>query len=184
MSTFIQYATPSQCSIAKLCYNLVTGDQLNIHRRMIRMRQIKKGYNIFMHFLPKLLQVVLNLSLVCLAMIVSFLLLKELFIFSHILLGDERADYQLYLANIFIFFLYFEFIAMIVKYFKEDYHFPLRYFLYIGITAMVRLIIVEHDDAVNTMFYSFVILILIIGYFIMNLTPRERPESKWFFKKE
>src|SRR5699024_11647661 len=68
---------------------------------------------------------------------------------------------------------------MIVKYFKEDYHFPLRYFLYIGITAMVRLIIVEHDDAVNTMFYSFVILILIIGYFIMNLTPRERPESKW-----
>lgn len=151
---------------------------------MIRMRKLKKGYNIFMHFLPKLLQVVLNLSLVFLAMILSFLLVKELFIFSHILLGKESADYQLYLANILIFFLYFEFIAMIVKYFKEDYHFPLRYFLYIGITAMVRLIIVDHDDAVNTMFYSFVILILIIGYFIMNLTPRERPESKWFFKKE
>src|SRR5699024_974373 len=125
---------------------------------MIRMRQIKKGYNIFMHFLSKLLQVVLNLSLVCLAMILSFLLLYEFFILSIILLVDECADYDLYLANILIFFLYFEFIAMIVKYFNEDYHFPLRYFLYIGITAMVRFIIVDHDDVVNTMFYSFVIL--------------------------
>src|SRR5699024_10455921 len=124
---------------------------------MIRMRQIKKGYNIFMHYLPKLLQVVLNLSLVCLAMILSFLLLKELFIFSLILLGDERADYQLYLANILIYFLYFEFIAIIVIYFKEDYNFPLRYFLYINITFIVFLFIVEDDKAVISLFYFFFI---------------------------
>lgn len=136
-----------------------------------------------MQLLPKLLQIILNISLVFLAMILSFLLMKELLDFSQILLVDEKANYQLYLANILIFFLYFEFIAMIVKYFKEDYHFPLRYFLYIGITAMVRLIIVEHDDALKTLYYSIVILILIIGYFIMNLTPRERPESKWFFSE-
>jgi protein PsiE len=72
---------------------------------------------------------------------------------------------------------------MIVKYFKEEYHFPIRYFIYIGITAMVRIIIVDHEQPVNTMLYSLVILILIIGYFILNLTPRDRPDSKWFFKK-
>ncbi|TXL65767.1 phosphate-starvation-inducible protein PsiE [Cerasibacillus terrae] len=148
------------------------------------MDQLKKHYQVFMQLLPKLLQIILNISLVFLAMILSFLLMKELLDFSQILLVDEKANYQLYLANILIFFLYFEFIAMIVKYFKEDYHFPLRYFLYIGITAMVRLIIVEHDDALKTLYYSIVILILIIGYFIMNLTPRERPESKWFFRRE
>ena len=110
--------------------------------------------------------------------------MKELFVFGHTLIINESHDYQLYLANILIYFLYFEFIAMIIKYFKEDYHFPLRYFLYIGITAMVRLIIVDHDNPVNTLFYSLVILILIIGYFIMNITPREQPDGKGLFKKQ
>ncbi|MDQ0216018.1 protein PsiE [Oikeobacillus pervagus] len=148
------------------------------------MEKMKKGYNTFLQLLPKALQVLLNLSLVFLAISLSFLLLKEVFVFSHIFLDNETVNHQFYLERILIFFLYFEFIAMIVKYFKEEYHFPLRYFLYIGITAMVRLIIVEHDDAINTMFNSMVILILIIGYFIMNLTPRDRPESRWFFRKQ
>jgi protein PsiE len=72
---------------------------------------------------------------------------------------------------------------MIVKYFKEEYHFPIRYFIYIGITALVRIIIVDHDLPVNTLLYSLAILVLIVGYFVMNLTPRERPGSNWFFKK-
>lgn len=147
------------------------------------MKKLKQVYIVFLDRFPYLLQMVLNVSLIFLAIILSFLLLKELVVFASILLAKETADYQLFLANILIFFLYFEFVAMIVKYFKENYHFPLRYFLYIGITAMIRLIIVEHDNALHTMFYSFVILILIIGYFIMNLTPRERPQSKWFFHK-
>ncbi|WP_338753137.1 phosphate-starvation-inducible protein PsiE [Bacillus sp. FJAT-52991] len=147
------------------------------------MQKIKQGYSFFLRVFPKVQQVLLNVSLVFLAIILSFLLIKELFAFSHILLTDGQVNHQLYLANILVFFLYFEFIAMIVKYFKEEYHFPLRYFLYIGITAMIRLIIVDHDDALNTLFYSLVILILIICYFILNLTPRDRPESKWFFRK-
>lgn len=134
--------------------------------------------------IPKILQTVLNLSLVVLAMILSILLLKELFVFVQMLVESESTDYKRFLANILIFFLYFEFIAMIVKYFKEDYHFPLRYFIYIGITAMIRLIIVNHDSAVNTLLYSLVILILIIGYFIMNITPRERPNHKGIVKQQ
>ena len=85
------------------------------------------------------------------------------------MLDKETNDYKLFLANILIFFLYFEFITMIVKYFKENYHFPMRYFIYIGITAMVRLIIVDHNQALDTLLYSLVILVLIIGYFIMNI---------------
>lgn len=146
------------------------------------MIQIKEKYNAFLKVLPNLLQLILNTSLIILALILSFLLVKELIDFAHILYERERADYSLYLANILIFFLYFEFISMIVKYFRENYHFPMRYFLYIGITAMTRLIIVEHDDALKTLFYAFVILILIIGYFIMNITPRERPEVNHLFR--
>ncbi|WP_246942834.1 phosphate-starvation-inducible protein PsiE [Bacillus pinisoli] len=134
--------------------------------------------------IPKVFQVILNVSLILLAIILSFLLIKELIMFVEVLLSYDSGnkDYRLFLEHILIFFLYFEFIAMIVKYFKEDYHFPMRYFLYIGITAMVRLIIVDHYNPMNTLLYALVILILIIGYFIMNITPRNRPDGKLFFR--
>lgn len=133
--------------------------------------------------IPKILQLFLNMSLVLLGIILSILLVKELLIFIQILVEGGNNDYKLFLANILIFFLYFEFISMIVKYFKEEYHFPIRYFIYIGITAMVRIIIVDHEHPVNSLFYAFIILILIIGYFIINFTPRERPDSNMNHKK-
>ncbi|WHY01134.1 phosphate-starvation-inducible protein PsiE [Neobacillus sp. DY30] len=138
----------------------------------------KNDMNTLLCLIPRVLQLFLNLSLVCLGIILSILLIKEIIIFIQILLENGKNDYKLFLANILIFFLYFEFISMIVKYFKEEYHFPIRYFIYIGITAMVRVIIVDHEHPINSLFYALIILILIIGYFIINFTPRERPDKK------
>jgi protein PsiE len=133
--------------------------------------------------IPRVAHVILNVSLIFLAVILSLLLIKELLVFGRLLIENDSNNYKIFLESILTFFLYFEFISMIVKYFEEQYHFPLRYFIYIGITAMIRLIIVEHSDPVSTFLFSLVILVLIIGYFIINLTPHERPESNWFFKK-
>jgi len=124
--------------------------------------------------IPSLLQAVLNASLIFLAFILIYLLGKELFHFAKMTFWYE-ASLNEFLETILIFFLYFEFIAMIVKYFRENYHFPMRYFLYIGITAMVRLIIVDHHNPLNTLLYAGVILTLIICYYIINKTPVERP---------
>ena len=149
------------------------------------MNQKHNTYQQLVKAVPKSLQLFLNVCLVLLALILSFLLMKELIEFLNILLKGGTSDYKLFLANILIFFLYFEFITMIIKYFKEDYHFPLRYFIYIGITAMIRLIIVEHDHAINTLIYALIILILIISYFIINITPLERPvRSSILMKKD
>jgi protein PsiE len=147
------------------------------------MLKIKQDFLSILYFIPKIFQLFLNISLVFLGIILSILLVKELIIFIQILIGGGENDYNLFLANILIFFLYFEFISMIVKYFKEEYHFPIRYFIYIGITAMVRIIIVDHEHPENAIFYAIIILILIIGYFILNYTPRERPDSNRVFKK-
>lgn len=135
-----------------------------------------------MKIIPHALQLFLNLCLLLLALILSFLLVKEIVNFLHLLIAND-SDYKLFLANILVFFLYFEFITMIVKYFKEDYHFPLRYFIYIGITALLRLIIVVHEKPIDTLIYALVILILIIGYLIINITPLERPKHPWTMKK-
>ena len=139
------------------------------------MNRKQLDYSRIILAIPKCLQVFLNICLVLLALILSFLLMKELVEFLRSFVEGKSNDYKLFLANILIFFLYFEFITMIIKYFKENYHFPLRYFIYIGITAMIRLIIVEHDHPVNTFIYSMVILMLIVGYYIINITPLERP---------
>lgn len=119
--------------------------------------------------IDRILQYALNSALIVLSIILCGLLGKEIFhllelaFFEH---GD-RVYYDL-LEGILVFFLYFEFIAMVVKYFREDYHFPLRYFMYIGITAMIRLIVVDHEDARQTLLYTFSILVLVVSYFLIN----------------
>ena len=130
------------------------------------------------NIIPQVLQIILNISLTILALVLSIMLVIELVEFIQMLFSSKTRDYKFFLDNILVFFLYFEFITMIVKYFEEDYHFPLRYFMYIGITAMVRLIIVEHEQPTDTLVFSLVILVLIIGYYIINITPRERPEVR------
>ena len=119
-----------------------------------------------------LLQGMLNMALLVLAAVLCILLLKETWLLL-LSLVHTQAVHEV-LERVLVFFLYFEFIAMIAKYFQENYHFPLRYFLYIGITAMIRLIIVNHDNPVHTLLYACVILLLMIAYFIVNSTPLRR----------
>ncbi|SCC67642.1 Uncharacterized protein BCZB5J_05956 [Bacillus cereus] len=55
---------------------------------------------------------------------------------------------------------------MIIKYFKSNYHFPLRYFIYIGITALIRLIIVSHEEPMETLLYAGSIFVLVVDIYI------------------
>lgn len=119
--------------------------------------------------IPSILQFVLNTALVLLGITLCILLGKELLHFFNISLFNQGVDnHYILLESILIFFLFFEFIAMIVKYFLEDYHFPLRYFLYIGITALTRLVIVDHDSSFDTFLHTCAILVLIISYLLIN----------------
>lgn len=116
-----------------------------------------------------ILQFILNVSITFLAFILAFLMIMELWGIIIFFKSVQEASFGEFLERILIFFLYFEFIALIVKYFKEHYHFPLRYFMYIGITAMLRVIIINHENAKDTLLFSFSILVLVIGYIIIKL---------------
>ena len=116
------------------------------------------------------LQQVLNIALLLLSVVLIWLLGKELFGIVQMSIASEGGVKHKYLLqSILTFFLYFEFLAMIVKYFKENYHFPLRYFMYIGITATIRYIVVDHDDALQTLYISGAILLLVMSYAIITL---------------
>lgn len=115
------------------------------------------------------LQWVLNSGLLILAIILIIFLGKETIHLANVLLnmGEQESSFLL-IEGIVIYFLYFEFIALIIKYFQSGYHFPMRYFIYIGITAIIRLIIVDHKNPFDTLCYSAAILILVMTLWLAN----------------
>jgi len=132
-----------------------------------------KRYHSIIDSIPTVLQGILNTALVVLAIVLSVLLFSEAITFTKTVFWDNKAVTYWLVETIIVFFLYFEFIALIVKYFTSNYHFPLRYIIYIGITALVRLIIVSHDKPFETLLYAGSILILVVTLYIANLRKLE-----------
>ncbi|KGQ59239.1 phosphate-starvation-inducible protein PsiE [Gallibacterium anatis DSM 16844 = F 149] len=121
------------------------------------------------------LQWILNIALVVLSVILVILLGKQTFELGQIIVlkaSDTTIAYVL-AERIVVYFLYFEFLALIVKYFTAGFHFPLRYFLYIGITAMIRLIIVDHSSSLGTLAVAAAILLMVIALFLANVAEKK-----------
>lgn len=125
--------------------------------------------------IARLLQTVLNIGLLTLAVILMVFLGRETWRLTYLLFtqSEQLIKYQL-VGGLLVWFLYFEFIALIVKYFQSGYHFPLRYFVYIGITAIVRLIIIDHESASDVLLHAGAILILVITLWLCNSTRLKR----------
>ena len=120
-------------------------------------------------WISTVMQAVLNLGLLALGVILIIFLGKETFHLAKVLFTpSEQVSKYLLIEGLVVYFLYFEFIALIVKYFQSGYHFPLRYFVYIGITAIVRLIIIDHKDPMDVLIYSGAILLLVITLWLCN----------------
>ena len=111
---------------------------------------------------PDFLLLIMNCALNIIALALCVMLFKETISFSK-LIYYAIVHYEQMLEKIISFFLYFEFIGLIMKYFKNNYHFPLNYFIYIGITAIIRLIIIEHHNPISIIIWSGAILLLIIS---------------------
>ncbi|WP_435928189.1 phosphate-starvation-inducible protein PsiE [Dryocola sp. BD613] len=121
------------------------------------------------------LQTVLNLGLLALGLILIIFLGKETLHLANVLFTpSEQASKYLFIEGLVVYFLYFEFIALIVKYFQSGYHFPLRYFIYIGITAIVRLIVIDHKRPLDVLIYSGAILLLVITLWLCNSSRLKR----------
>lgn len=127
---------------------------------------LEERHSSFGKIASEIFQWVLNISLLTAGALLSYSLFSEAY--SLYELSFSHSEKFQIVEKIVIFFLYFEFLALIVKYFKSNYHFPLRYFLYIGITAMVRLIIVDHSNAMHTLLFALSILVMIIALYVVH----------------
>ena len=131
-------------------------------------------YRPLVNFIATAMQTVLNLGLLCLGIILIVFLGKETLHLADVLFTPEPTGKYRLVEGLVVYFLYFEFIALIVKYFQSGFHFPLRYFVYIGITAIVRLIIIDHESPMAVLIYSAAILILVITLWLRNSNRLKR----------
>ncbi|AQY52462.1 phosphate-starvation-inducible protein PsiE [Listeria weihenstephanensis] len=123
---------------------------------------------------PRILRAALNVALILVALTLVISMFKEIWEIFHSVFYDTTENFYTVTEEILVFFLYFEFLALIIKYFEMEYHFPLRYFIYIGITAIVRYIIIDHESATSTLLLSGAILVLIVSLFVANTKTLRR----------
>ena len=83
------------------------------------------------------LKIVLCTALIALAIVLIIALGKITYTLAMMVLNTSTVMPSDVAEQAVMFFLYFGFIGLIVQYFKSGYHFPLRYFIYAGITAMM-----------------------------------------------
>ena len=113
--------------------------------------------------ISKLLLTIKNIALVGVAISLCIDLINTIINLGYVTWANIQgySTYSLVIEELITFFLYFEFIALIVKYFKNNFHFPLDFFLYIGITAIVRLLFIDHESAFDYLIWSVAIFVLV-----------------------
>ena len=120
--------------------------------------------------ISKLLLTIKNIALVGVAISLCIDLINTIISLGYVTWANIQgySTYSLVIEELITFFLYFEFIALIVKYFKNNFHFPLDFFLYIGITAIVRLLIIDHESAFDNLIWSVAILVLVCSLVLVE----------------
>ena len=120
--------------------------------------------------ISKLLLTIKNIALVGVGIALCIALINTLISLGFITWANIQgySTYSLLIEELITFFLYFEFIALIVKYFKNNFHFPLNFFLYIGITAIVRLVIIDHESSYDNLIWSVAIFVLVCSLVLVE----------------
>ena len=136
--------------------------------------------NYFLQQVSTFFQRVLNFTLFSIGIVLTVAVLNTAFYIVTLIPGLFTTDvaYTTFLEEIINFFLFFEFLTLVVKYFKNNFHFPLRYFIYIGITAIIRLIIVSHESSMDLFLWSSAILALVISLVLVVRYGKEPNSSE------
>jgi protein PsiE len=118
---------------------------------MLNRKLIEKGYN-----------VVLEVAMLVLGLVMLGLFVRELVTLAGIVLNTKASiDYYSVAEMILESFLFFEFIVLTREYFVQG-RISLQNFLYIGITALLRTLLVYHDDVIGILIQAVSVGILVL----------------------
>jgi len=86
------------------------------------------------------------------------------------------------IPDILLLFIYLELGAMVGIYFKTN-HMPTRFLVYVGVTALVRILVVHHESDVGIVFVSAGIVLLAVASLVFRygsskFPPVQKDESR------
>lgn len=119
-----------------------------------------------------------NLIILLVIWIVFTLLAIKTLIFAIYWIIISPDDTKEFLSEIFLVFLFAEIVASIKIYFAQNFHFPLRFFVYIWITDLIRYLIINHENPSLILPISWWILILIIWLAIIEFKNAKLEKTK------
>lgn len=126
-------------------------------------------FNQFIVKFSRFLQLLTIIAMALLGICLSVVLFIELFNLSTQLFTLNLANvYFKILDDVIVFFLFFEFIAMIISALKHNGHISVNFLMSLGVTALLRGLIATHGDPIEIVLYALAILLLIIGMVILN----------------
>ncbi|MBS7577028.1 MULTISPECIES: phosphate-starvation-inducible PsiE family protein [unclassified Enterococcus] len=130
---------------------------------------------------------ILDIFLITLAGLLLIVSARELYeIFQIVISLGDKLRLEAIIRNVLTFFMTFEFIMLIFRYLQENHHIPIRYLIYICVTAVLRQILSDHD-AGQILLLSLSILILIVTLILLQYAVEKirgrQPQSSFDFSK-
>lgn len=128
--------------------------------------------NFFNHIELKFANLLSKISFMLL-MVVGLLMVYFLFreVYNLVLLAflsESEVHYYDILESILSFFIFFEFLTLIITSLRNKGHVSLIFLLSLGITSLIRLLLTSHERLVGVLLIASAILILIIGVFVLK----------------
>ena len=115
--------------------------------------------------LAKYSQYFINVIFIIITLVTAVYLCSELYKFTVEILFSEIKNKK-FIEEIFYLLIIIEVMFIGIKYFSENLHIPKRYFLYIGITTLVKEIFINPE---NALLYTGAILLLVIASSVIKL---------------
>lgn len=129
---------------------------------------MKKFYRWADH-LATFLQVI---SLVCIGLLglsLIYFMVDELVAIVRLsTLPSTLDNYYVLLEAVVTFFLFFEFIAMVINILRNGGHISVNFLIGLGITALIRWLIANHGKALDALLISLAVLALIGGTILLT----------------
>lgn len=109
------------------------------------------------------------LALILVGLLITFFIFKEIFNMIMLVFKAEMpTQYYKILDSVLSFFIFFEFLTLIITSIKHKGHVSLIFLLSLGVTALIRVVLTYHDNLIGTLAVSVSILILIVGIVILK----------------
>ncbi|MGM9886911.1 MULTISPECIES: phosphate-starvation-inducible protein PsiE [unclassified Lactococcus] len=109
------------------------------------------------------------LALILVGLLIAFFIFREIFnMFMLVFKAETPTQYYKILDSVLSFFIFFEFLTLIITSIKHKGHVSLIFLLSLGVTALIRVVLTYHDNLIGTLAVSASILILIVGIVILK----------------